>query len=294
VKVVEGDRHIIDRLEAHFGANETAQDPFVFNYAYGVQGRLRYAHIPGILEMLGIPYLGSNPLAQSVSSDKAIAKRLFRYHGLPTPDFAVVDPRDYRPPTFAYPLVAKPVGEAASLGVALVADESQLRTVVDDVWSIYHQPTLVEAFLEGREINVSVIGNDPVLAMTPVEVVIEGPGPLIYTHLDKHYRSGRTARLICPAPIPPPLDRRARELAIAAFHALACEDWARVDLRTDSRGELHVLEVNSIPTLGHRGSYMAAARDMGWDLSAVVRRLVDVAVERYRSLTPEPVEQRDG
>ena len=99
MKTFEGDKHLIENLEEFMPAVVKGERPgMALNLAYGIQGSARYTHVPGILEMIGIPYVGSGPLAHSLSLDKVVAKILFKQNGLPTPDFAVLETPDFPAP----------------------------------------------------------------------------------------------------------------------------------------------------------------------------------------------------
>ncbi len=284
VVAMEVDLHLADRLEKFFDTVPNGEWPgLVFNLAFGIQGRLRYCHVPGMLEMLGVPYLGSGPLGQALASDKAAAKVIFRHHGLPTPDFVVIHSSVFSEPGFDYPMIVKPVAEASSLGVHLVHGEKELRAAVQDNLVRFWTPVLVEAYVSGREINVSIIGNQTAQALPPVEVVVGEEGPPIYTYEDKEGTADRELHLLCPAPLHKILSVKVCQIALKAFAVLSCEDWARVEMRIDDEGLPQLLEVNTIPGIGDFSSLPIAAKQAGMeDLHMILKRLVDVAVERYQ------------
>jgi D-alanine-D-alanine ligase len=286
---VEADRYLVERLEALFSPMAEGRIPgLVFNLAFGVQGELRYCHVPGLLDMLGLPYLGSGPWGHALASDKGTAKAIFLHHGLPTPEFVIAQSGDFNDPGLGYPVVVKPVAGASSLGLHWVHNERELREAVREDLALFGEPALVERYIEGREINVGVLGNDPPRPLPPVEVEIGEGGPPIYTAADKHGTATREFRLHCPALLPEALSRRAQALAVSAFRVLNCRDWARVEMRLDARGELQLLEVNTIPGLGPNSSLPAAAQHVGLaDLPALVQRLVDIALARYRRQAAE-------
>jgi D-alanine-D-alanine ligase len=283
VMAIEADRHLMNSLESFFGPVPHGQWPgLVFNLAYGIQGEARYAHVPGILEMLGLPYLGSGPLAHALATDKFAAKSLFHHHGLPTADFMLVRSNAFVSPDLGYPLVVKPMCGALSVGLRLVDSEQALRTAVADNLATLGEPVLLERFVAGREINVGVLGNQPAEALPAVEVVVGDGGPPIYTFEDKHGTGTRDVEMICPAPIPGQVAEQAQQLALQAFALLNCRDWARVDMRLYENGQLQLLEVNTIPGLGKGSSLPVAAEATGMDITMLVQRLVEIAVERYR------------
>jgi len=233
----------------------------VFNLSYGIQGQARYTHVPGILEMVGIPYVGSGPLAHSLALDKVVAKMIFRQNGLPTPDFAVLDSPGFEPPGLDYPLVVKPKNEAVSFGLRIVNNEEELKEAADAIFKTYRQPVLAEQYIGGREINIGLLGNNPPETLPPVELVFGPEGPPVYTNEDKTRKSGREIGFRCPAPIEGKTMEAAQDLARRAFNALGCYDFARVDMRLDKGSNLYLLEVNSLPSLGEYGSYPTAAEE---------------------------------
>jgi len=289
VTAFEGDKDLVDRLGEFMPRVVKGERPgLAFNVSYGIQGQARYTHVPSILEMVGIPYVGSGPLAHGLALDKVIAKMIFRQHGLPTPDFTVLNSWDMELPQLTYPLVVKPKNEAVSFGLKIVHSEQELREAAQVLFDEFQQPVLVEQYIEGREINVGLIGNNPPEAFPPVELKFGGDGPAIYTYEDKTRKSGREIGFECPAPIGEELCAQAVEIARRAFQVLGCFDCARVDMRLDNQGKLHILEVNSLPSLGEHGSYLVGAAKTGLDFAGVINRLVEEASARYFG-TPKPV-----
>jgi len=288
VKAFEGGKDLIDRLEQFMPRVIKGELPgLVFNVSYGIQGQARYAHIPSILEMVGIPYVGSGPLAHGLALDKVVAKMIFRQHGIPTPDFAVMDSWEGELPDLKFPLIVKPKNEAVSFGIEIVHNQNELRKGIKAIIDEFRQPVLVEEYIEGKEINVGLIGNNPPEIFAPVELVFPRKGPRIYTYEDKTRRSGREINYKCPASLTRKQQEYARKIARQAFDVLGCYDCARVDMRRDKQGNFYILEINSLPSLGEHGSYLIGAAKAGLDFSAVINRLVEVASTRYFG-TPRP------
>jgi D-alanine-D-alanine ligase len=291
---LEGDKNLIENLENFMPRVMKGERPgMVFNLSYGIQGQARYTHVPGILEMIGIPYIGSGPLAHSLALDKVVAKMIFRQNNLPTPDFAVLDNPGFIMPDLSFPLIVKPKNEAVSFGIRIVNTEEELREAADIIFGKFQQPVLAEQYISGREINVGILGNNPPEAFAPAELTFGEGGPDIYTYEDKTRTSGREIGIICPASLDPQLTTHAQDIAVKAFNALGCYDCARVDMRLDDKGNLYILEINSLPSMGEHGSYVAAAETMGMDFPALVNRLVEVASARYFG-TPAPPELKSS
>ncbi len=294
VQAFEGDKDLIKRLEEFMPQALKGEKPgMAFNLSYGIQGDARYTHVPGILEMVGIPYVGSGPLGHSLALDKVVAKMLFVQNGVSTPPFSVLEDPDFVAPDLQYPLIVKPKNEAVSFGIEVVNSEEELRKAAGVIFREFSQAVLVERYIDGREVNVGVLGNGTPEAL-PVAELVFAEGPKIYTEADKKGTGGvRRVSVSCPAELSPELEETAKQLAIRAFTTLGLYDCARVDLRLDDEGKLYVLEVNSLPSLGEHGSYTQAAAAAGLDFAALVNRLVDVASARYFG-TPDPTRLAAG
>ena len=288
VAAIEADKELISKLESFMPRVVSGERPgMVFNVSYGLQGQARYTHVPSILEMVGIPYVASGPLGHSLALDKVVTKMILRQNGIPTPEFAVLEtPEVPIPGDLPYPMVVKPKNEAVSFGLAVVDDESELRASAKVIFDRFSQPVLAEQYIEGREINVGLLGNAPPEALPPV-LLSFGDGPQIYTYEDKTGRSGRQIHPVCPAPISGELTAEAQQIAVRTFSALGLYDCARVDMRMDADDNLYVLEANSLPSLGEHGSYLVGAAHVGLEFEAFVNRLVEVASARYFG-TPQP------
>ena len=288
VVALEGDKDLIDKLEEFMPRVLKGERPgMAFNLSYGIQGQARYTHVPGILEMVGLPYVGSGPLAHSLALDKVVAKMIFVQHGIPTPQFAVLKNAGFDMPSLSYPMIVKPKNESVSFGIKIVHNEKELREAADVIFKEFGQHVLVEQYIDGKEINVGLLGNSAHMEAFPPAELEFGDGPKIYTLEDKKRQSNRTVEVVCPARIDKETAKRAQQIAMDAFEALGCNDCARIDMRMDKEGNLYVLEINSLPSLGEHGTYVAAADVAGLDFTALVNRLVEVAASRYFG-TPHP------
>jgi D-alanine-D-alanine ligase len=267
------------------------QPGMVFNMAYGIQGDARYTHLPAMLELAGLPYTGSNPLGHALALDKVITKILMTDAGVPTPAYRVMNPR--RGPETAdgrtgngwnrecrFPLVVKPRHESTSCGLRFVSNQRELTEAVEAITQEYQQEALVEEYIEGCEVCIGLLGNDPVEFFPPVELDFGDRDLRLMTLEDKlHHRMDEPLK-VCPAPLDTDMLQRLNQLALATFRACHLRDYARVDIRIDPQGHPFVLEINSMASLGNNGSYITASRAAGYDFAALVNRILKVAHQR--------------
>lgn len=260
----------------------------VFNMAEGLGGESRESHFPAILEMLGIPYVGSGILSLALSLDKPMAKRVFRAEGIPTPAFevvetgAVADARHLR-----YPLFVKPAHEGSSMGIgptSVVGDRPALDQMVAHVHRWYRQPALVEEFLSGREFTVGILGNGEPHFLPIIEVNFEPCPPdhgRVYSYqFKREWDDGKY--YLCPAPVTAVEMELLRSTALRGSRALGCLDVVRVDLRLDEDGVPNVLEVNPLPGMRPGFSDLPRMAEVaGMTYPELVNRILDEALVRY-------------
>ncbi|HHY46042.1 MAG TPA: ATP-grasp domain-containing protein [Firmicutes bacterium] len=269
----------------------------VFNIAEGWSGRNREAHVPAILETCGIPYTGSDALTLSLALDKALAKTVVKASGIPTPRFMLVhDEAQVSKSKLAFPVFVKPAYEGSSKGIrdtCKVETYDDLKKQVSWILSTYREPVLVEEFLPGREFTVGILGNNEDLTVFPImEVRPKSEVPaeaFVYSYETK---SKNLDRFLCPAPIPQDLTRRIRNIAVRAFRALGCRDMARVDIRLDSQGKPHFLEINPLPGLSSVSLFPIAALAAGIGFDDLINRILALAAKRY-GLSPEACAARN-
>jgi len=280
VRIIEGNRSVIDELQQFMPGVVKGERPgMVFNMAYGIQGQSRYTHIPSLLEMLGIPYVGSGPAGHAIALDKVMTKIVFQRNNLPTPPFWVFSSPDEDMRDVHYPVIIKPRMEAVSFGLKVVDDAAALRQAVTAVTQEFEQQALVESFIPGREFAVALLGNGANIETLPIiEIDLEGDPNAIQTVDDKMQRPRRK---ICPADLPEQTAEAMRSLARGAFNALGLFDFARVDFRMDQQGGLHLLEINSMASLNLSGSFVQSAQVADMEFDALVNRILDHAAIRY-------------
>jgi D-alanine-D-alanine ligase len=277
VRVIEGNMHVIEQLREFMpGVVRRERPGLVFNMAYGIQGVSRYTHLPAMLEMLGVPYVGSGPQAHALALDKVIAKILFDSHGISTPRFWNFASADDSFDDLVFPVIVKPKMEAASSGIKIVHNETDLREAVGVLIERFNQHVLVEQFIEGRELTVGLLGNGDVEVLPVLELDLAGDPTRIRddeenSPLDK----------ICPAPLPPHKIAELETMARRAFQVVGLHDFARIDVRMDRDGNMYLLEINSMADLGPDGAYVHSAKTAGYTYETLINRVLDVAAVRY-------------
>lgn len=299
VKAALEERHSVTMIEATERAPHQLleiQPDIVFNIAEGLRGPSREAQIPAVLDMLGIPYTGSDPVTLGICLDKARAKEILSYYKIPTPEFCVLaSVEDIDQCACAFPAVVKPLHEGSSKGVlnsSIVRTSMELAAQVQRVLNDYNEPALVEKFLPGREFTVALLGNGPTLRVFPiVEIRLDklpaGVNPLysyeakwVWDQLDHPVEM-----YDCPAQIDTDLERRIRETCLNVFNVLKCHDWCRIDLRLDENNIPHVIELNPLPGIlpdpNDHSSYPMAARGAGLSYNAMLNAVLDEAILRH-------------
>jgi len=279
VSIIDGNMNVIENLQSFMPkVLDGERLGMVFNMAYGIQGESRYTHIPSMLEMLGIPYVGSTPSGHALALDKVITKIIMQKHGIPTPDFWVFSSGKEDLSKVIFPAIVKPKMESVSFGLKVVNDIDSLREAIDYVVREFNQQALVEQFVRGREFAVGILGNSPVETFPVLEVDLGNDPDAIQTVEHKKYQPRAK---ICPANLDPKLAEEMKRQSIAAFNALQLRDFCRVDIRLDENNNVYLLEVNSMASLGGTGSYVYAAKFFGYNYETLVNKMLDTAVVRY-------------
>ena len=252
--------HPFDPAERPLGELATEGFERVFIALHGRYGE--DGAIQGALELLGIPYTGSGVMGSAVAMDKIFTKRIWESQRLPTPRYAVLDPRtDLRqiPDRLGLPLIVKPPHEGSTIGITKVAGYSQMGEAFD-LAARFDDVVLAEEFIAGRELTVSIVERDGRIEALPIiEIVAPGGN---YDYRNKYFTDD--TRYLCPAPIDDALGQRIRLLALEAFVAIGCEGWGRVDFmlrRADD--EPFLLEVNTSPGMTGHSLVPMAARAVG-------------------------------
>jgi D-alanine--D-alanine ligase len=263
---------------------------------YGEDGTVQ-----GLLELAGLPYVGAGVVGSAVGMDKVVMKRAFAACGLPIATYASFRDGHDRVAFAAqvedeigYPCFVKPANLGSSVGVSKARDRASFDAALDLALS-FDEWAVVEEAIDGREIEVAVLGDDPPEASVPGEIV---PGDEFYSYADKYERED--AQLLAPAPLTPEQTDDARRLAERAFEACRCEAMARVDFfleerradGTPGRGFL-VNEVNTIPGFTPISMYPRLWEESGLSYPDLLDRLIELAFARHERRAKRAGRQRD-
>jgi len=244
-------------------------------------------HVTSYLELLGVPYTGCNPRGILLSRDKAISKQILRYHRIPTPAFAVFSPgkRVRARRDLAFPLIVKSVDEEASLGIAqasVVRDEEQLGERVRFIHERVGSDALAEEYIDGRELTISVLGNQRLQTFPIWEMYFEnlpqGAVPIATARAkwNRQYQERAGIRSGSAAPLAEGGAERIARIARRVYRALGLSAYARVDLRLAPDGRPWVLEANATPDLKEDEDFSRSARAAGIPYGALIQRIVNL------------------
>lgn len=252
-----------------------------FNSGEGHFGTSREAQMPALLDSLRLPYTCAGVLGMSLSHNKDVAKRIFRFAGLPTANFKVFDfPADISDEGLTYPLFVKPASEGSSIGInenAVVHNREELVKQVQWVWDTNADAeVLVEEYIVGREFTIGVLGDEAL----PIVEIVSPTG--FYSNEQKEDLESEVYR-ICPAPLPEDKTKEFQALALRAKEVLELEDVCRMDMRMDKDGLPYILEVNPIPLMcpdPEQASLVYASRAVGYSYKDMVEKIINSAIKR--------------
>lgn len=269
-----------------------------FNLCAGVNG---FPHSEGLaataLTKTGRPVVGSSGKAIELTTDKVATKKILLENNLPTPRFVVVPDHGASLGGLKFPLILKPVAEDCSLGISqesVFKDKTGLPDKVRELLGLYRQPVLVEEFIDGRELRVSLVGNGKDRRVLPISELVFGrsfakkfrvfdfsakwlPGTDPYEDTYAH----------SPAKLPNSLRDDIERISLAAFALTGCSDYGRVDVRLDKHGHPYILEINANPAIGPDDALATSAKAGGISYGELLEMIVESALdENYRYLQP--------
>lgn len=277
-----GDADVMLRPESHgqmvATSGEEQRLDVVFPVLHGGFGE--DGTIQGLLRLSGVPFVGAGVLGSAIGMDKDVMKRLLREAGIPVARFLAI--RQGTAPSYesvvaslGSPFFLKPANAGSSVGVHKVRSEREYDEALADAF-LYDTKVLLEEYIVGREIEVSVLGNDQPEASVPGEII---PTKEFYTYEAK-YLDEAGARLEIPAKLPEDMVKRFQSLACQVFHVLECAGLARVDFFFRENGEILVNEINTLPGFTARSMYPKLWEASGLSSTDLMTRLIDLAIER--------------
>ena len=261
----------------------------VFNIAEGRGNyRSREAQVPSILEMLDIPYVGSDPECLAICLDKHLTKKLLKLEGIPTPAWRIIANREELKETtwkgFPFPAIVKPAYEGSSKGIhpnSLVDSMEQANRTVSEMLELYRQPVLLEQFIDGKEVTVGMLGNSPPKLLGLMSILPrKQSNRFVYTvEVKRDWKN--LVDYECPAQLKEATTKKIAEYSLRTFEMLGCRDFSRIDFRVGADGIPYMLEINPLPGLGDYSDLIIMAVKLGWKHEDLIAFVFNAALERY-------------
>ena len=261
----------------------------VFNIAEGRgSSRSRESQVPAVLEMLGIPYTGSDSHCLTVCLDKPLAKKLVANEGVATPHWRLVNDEEELGKVsweqFSFPAIVKPAYEGSSKGIrssSVVENLGSLREEVIRLLEDYRQPVMVEEFISGDEVTVGIIGNAPPRLVGMMRIVPRKRGSHFIYSLEVKRDYLNLVDYESPPQLADEVKERIALVSLKVFKVLGCRDFARLDFRVSPDGVPHFLEINPLPGLGSYSDLVIMAQKLGWTHQGLIQAVFEAALKRY-------------
>ncbi len=280
----------IDRLLEFL---KTEKPDLIFNLVESLGDEaIHEMHVAGIYEILEIPFTGSAPITLGTCLNKARTKEILSHHGIPTAKFIMckqvneINVDDF---SMEFPLIVKPAKEDASAGIdnnSIVDSMTALKKRVRYIFTQFDQPAIVEEYIEGRELNVAILGNGKPIVLPISEIDFSGlpdDYPKIVTYDAKWIRDSvefEGTKGVCPAELPPTVEARVKDLALQAYQIMGCRDYARVDFRLTKNNKPYVLEVNPNPDISDDAGFIRSTTTYGYTFNETIGKIVECALKR--------------
>ena len=285
---------VLDGTPQCLSALAKCEADLIFNLTESFAGDdTKEMHVAAYLDLLGKPYTGAGPHASFLAQDKAIAKKMFAFHGIRTPYFAT----SYRGSIehahdIAFPLIVKPLAEDGSNGInadAVVTSVKELMERMQDIQNEFDSPAIIEEYIEGREIYAAILGSyESAQALPLVELdfsKLPKGTPKIASY-DVKFEKDADAYKLTKSAVAEDLDEetvtRLTETALAAHRAVKLRDYGRIDMRLSAKGDVYVIEANPNPWLSSKQEFVIAAKASGRSYTQLIGEIVDLAMARYR------------
>jgi len=264
----------------------------IFNLTESFAGDdTKETNVAAYLDLLGIPYTGGGPHAHFLAQDKAIAKKMFAFHGIRTPYFATAyRGRIEHSHDISFPLIVKPLSEDGSIGIdsgAIVHSIKDLMQRVEYVQDEFDSPALIEEYIEGREIYAAILGSYEQAHVLPLVELDFSRLPACIPKIasyDVKFEKDTQAHRLTKSEVAEDLDAATisllSETALAAYRAVKLRDYGRIDMRLSSQGGVYVIEANPNPWLASGHEFAMAAKQSGLTYTDLIGEIVDMAMAR--------------
>jgi D-alanine-D-alanine ligase len=284
--------HVLDGRSQSLTSLARLEGDLIFNLTESYAGDdTMDMNVAAYLDLLSRPYTGAGPHALYLAQDKALAKKIFAFHGIKTPYFAT----SYRGKLdhshdISFPLIVKPTSEDGSIGIdasSVVETVKELMEKIHYIHEEFDSPALIEEYIEGREIYASVLGNENPEVLPLVELDLsklpEGTPRIAGTEVkwEKETEAYKVTKAAPVEDLPEATVKRLSDTALAAYQALKLRDYGRIDMRLSKKGEVFVIEANPNPWLSTSAEFVMAARKAGRSYTQLIGEIVDLARARY-------------
>ena len=283
--------NILDNIQFMLDDFKQNNPDIIFNFVELYKEESQYEmNVVGLYELLGIPYTGASAMALANCQSKIFVKRMLNSKGINTPKFFIIkEPKKRYHHKLTFPLMVKPSLEDASVGIeneSIVKDNKELKDRIEYILKYFYQPALIEEFIDGRELNVAVLGDKKPRALPISEIDFSKMPDNLYNIVsyqakwDPHHEAYHKTIPKCPARLPKKVENEAKEIALNAFKIMGCRDYARVDIRLSKDSELFVLEVNPNPDLTDGAGFMRSAGTAGHSYALALKKIALLAWKR--------------
>lgn len=283
--------HILDGRNQSLHALARCNADLVFNLTESYAGDdTMDKNIAAYMEMLHIPYTGGGPQALYLAQDKSLAKKIFDFHKIKTPDFATsYKGRTDHSHDIEFPLIVKPVAEDGSIGIdngSVVDSVKELMERIHYIHEEFDSPALIEEYIEGREIYAAILGNDDPEMFPLIELDLSKlpkGTPRIAGQDVKFFRETEAYKVTKSAPVDDLDDettQRLQDVALSAYRALKLRDYGRIDMRLNKKGEVYVIEANPNPWLASTAEFSMAAKKAGYSYMEMIDKIAKLAYAR--------------
>jgi len=255
--------------------------------------RSREAQVPSVLEMLDIPYSGSDSQCLAICLDKPLTKKLVTGEGICTPRWQLITDKEQLCQIcwseFTFPVIIKPAHEGSSKGIRLTSVADGVKQVTEQISRLleyYRQPAMVEEFIAGDEVTVGIVGNSPPKVLGTMCILPKKKNDYFVYSLEVKRDYQNRVHCKCPAQLKNEVFERITLSSLKVFVALGCRDFARLDFRLSPEGIPYFIEINPIPGLGTHSDLVIMAIKLGWTHNELINTILDSALKRYPQCVP--------